>query len=233
MPMGVGGQTIGASLLGMLQGMQAAKQQDMELEHKKSLLKLEQDKLKLMEKETELTGQSKLYQAMSEYERAKAPIPLGADQGLYSREGQEIVAPKGKLKDRFMEVSPGAGLFDLSGAEKPQMVGSRPPAGGGAEVPKEIQIAERIAKERGIKVSDALFMILKQDKKSFVARYVEAIAKTQLPGAMAKSVSQLRLEGEKLWDELDGKTSKTDKFFNDAGLPSEVEGLMLELEAGS
>lgn len=54
MPFGTAEQGFGALLGGILQGLEQGKQRQQDLEHRKDLLKLEQDKIKLLEKEQEL-----------------------------------------------------------------------------------------------------------------------------------------------------------------------------------
>jgi len=105
-------QDAGTGLLGVFQGIQQARQRDMEIERGKELLKLEQDKFKLMEREVEQTGQSQLFDALFKQRSLEQPKVVG--KSLVTPGGQSLYTEPPSLKDLILDLSEGATAFGLS-----------------------------------------------------------------------------------------------------------------------
>ena len=135
---------VGALFNGILQGIQQGKQRQADFQHKKDLLKLEQDKLKLVEREQDLTAGSKKESLLMEIMKLNQQS---------TKEGQDVVT-----------VGPGSTAIPKSSI--PSTGFSVPATSTKSDVPARIQetryIVEAAAK-RGIKLNpDEVMMKLSQ-----------------------------------------------------------------------
>src|SRR3990167_5192992 len=176
MPMGLNSLAGGSILSGVLQGIEQRRQQTAEMEQKKALLKLEQDKLKLMEKEQELKGQQTQGQQVLDLFKSQAeankPITMPPSSTLATPSGTPLfTAPSGptKLSDKFITQPYGifgeteeGGLGLAPGTEPSKEFLSRSQKG--EAIPDKIQIADRLAKEMGITPGQALQVVLGVDE---------------------------------------------------------------------
>src|SRR3989304_1671709 len=144
MAMGMKGMAAGGLLGGIIQGLEQGKQRQVDLQHKKDLLKLEQDKLKLIEREQDLTAGSKKESLLMEIMKLNQQS---------TKEGQDVVT-----------VGPGSTAIPKSSI--PSTGFSVPATPTKSDVPARIQetrfIVEAAAK-RGIKLNpDEVMMKLSQ-----------------------------------------------------------------------
>lgn len=204
-------QMPGQLLLGIASGLQQARARDesrmMDMEQKKNMLKLEQDKLKLMEREVEMTGESKIYDALArassaETERVKA-----------SRPRQTLVPPGVTLLQESAEQGVIGERF--TGPLTPQQRGAGGAGGANTEL-KEKRLADELVKraaKEGIQINpyQALQMILGNDRQGFQAGMLKLIGavgadyaargRPVRPGFDTASASLIKQMTD-LWDNL-------------------------------
>jgi len=108
-------QDAGTGLLGVFQGIQQARDRDMEIQRGQEKLKLEQDKLKLMQREVEQTGQSQLFDALYKQKSLEQPKVVG--KSLVSPGGQPLYTEPTSLKDLILNLQEGGTAFSLGQGE--------------------------------------------------------------------------------------------------------------------
>ena len=201
-------QMPGQLLLGIASGLQQARARDesrmLDMEQKKNMLKLEQDKLKLMEREVEMTGQSKIYDALARVSSAEA------ERVKASRPQRETLAPGSTLMQESAE--PGIWGEVYQAPYTPQQRG----AGGANNELKEKRLADefiRSAASVGIKINplDALRMATSRDRQSFqsgilntitaTAAQLAAVGQPPQPG-FETATDQILKHMTNLWDNL-------------------------------
>src|SRR3990167_3147590 len=176
---------IGGLLGGVLQGLEQRRQQQTEMEHKKALLKLEKDKIKLLEKEVELRGQSEqgksLLDALRMQSEAQKPTVVG--KSLVTPGGRAIFTEPStppKLSEQFI-TQPYGVIGPTEGGGLGVVPGTAPPpeflkTQGAEATPDKIQIAERLSKETGIPIGQALEKVMGMDEASMRMELTKMLA---------------------------------------------------------
>lgn len=177
MPFGTAEQGFGALLGGVLQGLEQAKGKQQELQHRKDLLKLEQDKLKLIEKEQELTASGKAASEQTELYKAL----LQAQEGKVA--GPNIWTPtQGWLtppQTGFEKLGPGEVILPREAIPQQGFAAPMTPQqkGVGAVTPnREIEVAERLAKEANIPIGQAILTLAGKDEATQRRQLLQILA---------------------------------------------------------
>lgn len=174
-------QAIGYGLLGVLQGVEAAKNRDIELQHRKELLKLEQDKVKIAEKESELNAGARLKNAMADLARSQQPTFGGPGQVPYiggvpgpqipfAPQPPTLVPPENVL----LGGAPGPG------GKLPEIGRGLPSAAGKGNVSTKVQLIDKVAKDLKISQAEAVWIVLGGGESAVVDRTVQALLRNAL-----------------------------------------------------
>jgi hypothetical protein len=183
MPMfGGRGESVATGLMGMFQGIQQAKERAETMEHNKALLKVEQDKLKLMEQEIGLKGQSELYDFFLAKQQGQQPVVLKPGEGLFPTTGGGAIAEQpALLSDLFLTLGEGEKAFGpgerggldpkavVEGARKPTTPVKKSAA---VEWAEEFVEASKVNGQETVSMKEALMMTKSKDEGSFLSRYV-------------------------------------------------------------
>lgn len=230
-------QGIGNALVGVAMGMQRSREGAASLAERKELLKLEQDKLKLAEREMEMTGGSKLRELLLKEHQLTKPFSASSVYKPETGEFAQAPPPAPSLQQRFQSVGPGGHLFDLSkmGGEGGQPVAKVPPnPRQPPSDPVQIRLTERLMQELGLPFDQAFEVATGQDENSFLNKLGVAIgtasaADPTLPIDPAK----LRKLGTDLYRGVVKGNRSQDKFFDALpSLPDEIDAALKALDAG-
>jgi len=157
--MGTKGMAAGGLLGGIIQGLEQGKQRQLDLQHKKDLLKLEQSKIKLLEDEHRLKAQQgpDIRGKFIETGAGMFGETKGGEYGIVP--GTQPPGKTGSFKDTLVETT--WGLYEPTPEGGIKLLAGKP-----EEEPREIKLANRIIKEsakRGIKLNiDEVIMKLAQ-----------------------------------------------------------------------
>ena len=159
MAMGTKGMAAGGLLSGIIQGLEQGKQRQLDPQHKKNLLKLEQSKIKLLKDEHRLKVQQGPDIRGKFIETGAGMFGESKDGGYGIVPGTQPPGKTGSLKDTLIETP--WGLYEpLLGGGIKLLVGKP------EEEPREIKLANKIVAEsnaRGIPVNiDEVIMKLAQ-----------------------------------------------------------------------
>lgn len=207
--MGINAAGAGGLLGGIIQGLEMGKQRSLDLQHKKDLLKLEQDKLKILENEQRLKG---------EQGPSIRDMFMETPTGVFGKQGSGYgivpgTAPtgKGSLKDRLIETS--WGVYDPQEDGSLKLVAGKP-----EDEPREFKIANRLVEESkkegvGLPMSKAIQIVLQGSGTDFEEKLRLALAPWSVLGKDIEPIITRMLEAmEKEIPKKGAGGTTTDKF---------------------
>ena len=220
---------IGYGLLGVLQGIEKAQTRATDLQKSKDLLKLEQDKLKLMEKEIEQRGESSLYDAMSRYNQSRK-VEFGNPGQVPTREGLPVgpAIPSAPSMDKRYTNVPEVGLVDLMPGEglPPRVSIPAPKGKGDKQGSADMQLIEFMVSKLGETPQAAMDKVLKRDKATIIQSLTESLTKAAIISDPKTQIPAIFAEAEKIYEKYYGKQEEPNGKPKGIALPSSIMDLL-------
>lgn len=208
----------GAMFLGLARGMQKGMERQQEMGQRKDLLKLEQDKLKLVEKELELKGTSTLYDALYKKELA-ATESMNPNRRPKQPEGFKL-----SPGEQYFPPTAEPGVFGdpFTAPMTPQQRGV---SGGAGRPSSDIQMVDRLV-SAGVPERQALDAVLGRDREGLLRLLLATSIRTpQLPGMPGPDVQGIMQQYDQM---ISGKSDPLDELFK--GLPPLPGSVQEELQ---
>lgn len=213
----------GSMLLGVLSGIKQARKEQEDRDLKKELLKMEQQKIKLQEKEVELRGRTK---------DSDRPISVGG-MGVFTKERGFQKAPwdkPGSAAGRFRTVGAGGAVYDVEQGEE---VYTRPAATPAA--PKELRLTDALlTRHPEMSWDEAFAQVTGKDRTSFVQWYLSKSPAAQdyalMPELFPGGIKGLQKTAEEIWDTTHTGGTSVDDFFSNLDFGEELNQMLGEGE---